>query len=174
MNCEMKTCMDISLAVEIIRDAAAWLTAKEETLWLPEEITQDEIQRRYKASDFVIAYVDNKPVGCVALVDHMPYYWPETPVEKSLFIHKLSVTSGFHGQGIGIALLAYDVQEAKNQGYAALRLDCDVRPKLCVFYEKRGFVKEGEKSFANGKYHAALYVKQIAAASPFYRFHKPV
>jgi putative hydrolase of HD superfamily len=161
MNCEIKICDDISIAIGIIYDAAAWLSEKGETLWLPDEITPEEIKKRYAENDFAIAYVDKKPVGCVALVDHMPFYWPSVPAEKSLFLHKLSVIKGFHGHGIGDALMNYAQQKAKKRGYEALRLDCDIRPKLCAYYEKHGYIKEGEKVFANGIYHIALYVKVL-------------
>lgn len=63
----------------------------------------------------------------------------------------IEATGEFHGQGIGGKLIDFCINEAKQRGYAAIRLDAvpDNIPAKKL-YEKNGFVYLGDVDLGRG------------------------
>lgn len=71
-------------------------------------------------------------------------------------IGRLAVRKPFRGRGIGSALLAKLIEQAKQSGMSAVFLNaqCDVEP----FYQQHGFVAEGEVFEEAGIPHRRMYL----------------
>ena len=98
---------DIPVPEEVLLNTVNWLNEMEQPLWNANEVTWDELSKNYRISDFYIAYADGKPSGCLALVDHDPFFWPDVKKGESLFIHKLAVTEAARKAGVADALIEF-------------------------------------------------------------------
>jgi GNAT superfamily N-acetyltransferase len=149
---------DIPTLESILLDTVSWLNEMGQPLWDADEITWASLSKSYKASDFFIAYNDGKPSGCMALVDHDPFFWPDVAKGEALFIHKLAVIKTARKTGVADALMAFFKERGILRVVKSLRLDTHaLRPKLRAFYERHGFKLYGIKTF-NGDRHTAFYI----------------
>lgn len=149
---------DIPIIEEILTDVVDYLDSINQPQWGREEVTWQGLSKCFLIEDFYIAYMDDAPAGCVAIVDFDPVYWPDIERGSSLFIHKLAVKRCAAGKGVSAALLDYAKMECIRRKIPALRLDTHaLRPKLCHFYERNGFTFV-EKKVLFGKYHTAFYI----------------
>jgi putative acetyltransferase len=79
----------------------------------------------------LIAYLNNQPVGCVAL---------KNIGEKTCEMKRLFVKQQFQGRKIGRMLAESIIEKAKNKGYKMMKLDTveSLKPALCL-YKSLGF-----------------------------------
>ncbi|MCL2003434.1 MAG: GNAT family N-acetyltransferase [Oscillospiraceae bacterium] len=154
---------DIPVIESILLDTVNWLNEIEQPLWEPDWVTWDALAKSYRIEDFFIADSDGVSCGCVALVDHDPFFWPDIEKGASLFIHKLAVTKAAKGSGAADALMEYAAALCKEKRIPAIRLDCHQhRPKLRAFYEKHGFVCVDERTLGKDKtFFTAFYMREI-------------
>jgi GNAT superfamily N-acetyltransferase len=83
----------------------------------------------------LLAYSDQKPAGCVALKE----IDKDTCEMKRMFVY-----SKFHGKGVGVALTARIIEEARRIGYSTIKLDTSIRQREAQeLYSKMGFVQTG-------------------------------
>jgi len=76
-------------------------------------------------------------------------------------MHKLAVTAAARKRGVGDALMDAFKAQGVARGVRTLRLDTHaLRPKLCAFYERHGYVL-AETKVLLGKYHTAFYVHTL-------------
>lgn len=153
---------DIDVIEDILRDAVLWMNVNNiPNLWNKENIRWNRISESYSINDFYIAYVGNKPVGCMAVTDEDKTYWKDIEKGTSLYIHKLAVKQEARGRGISKELIDYAKEKAVTNNIKFLRLDCNAeRMKLRAIYEKQGF--KFVKKVSNEKgYELALYVCDI-------------
>jgi GNAT superfamily N-acetyltransferase len=81
----------------------------------------------------VVAYVDGRPAGCVAMRD-----LGDGVSEKK----RMYVPVEFQGMGLGRALLDRIVADAAAAGYRAMRLETSVRQTDAIrLYERSGFAR---------------------------------
>jgi GNAT superfamily N-acetyltransferase len=79
----------------------------------------------------LIAYLDGKPAGCVALRDLG---------DGVCEMKRMFVPEAFRGRGVGRALAERIVAEGKEAGYRAMRLDTSRRQSEAMqLYERAGF-----------------------------------
>jgi len=149
---------DIPIIEDILLDALNWLDRTGKQMWIKSQITWGYLSTRFSIHDFSIAFMNDIPVGCMALVDADPVYWRNIQKGESLFIHQLAVKRVGAGQGVSTALIDYAKTQATLRGMGAVRLDCNQsRKKLRELYEREGFVCVEEKLFFE-QYYAAMYV----------------
>lgn len=134
-------------------------------VWSKERVSWEGLSKEFSIADFHIAYIDDKPVACVALQDHAPFYWYE-PVEKgeALFLRRLAVKRCAAGKNFSRYLLDYAVNECHRKSIKTLRLDFDTNnEKLKKIYESFGFVckKQEIKVIGGSDYHISYYVYYI-------------
>lgn len=91
----------------ILLDTVNWLNEMDQPLWGEEDVKWEALSKNYLISDFYIAYSDDRPSGCVAIVDHDPFMWPDVKKGDSLFIHKLAVAGFARKAGIADALMVF-------------------------------------------------------------------
>jgi GNAT superfamily N-acetyltransferase len=79
----------------------------------------------------LLAYVDRKPAGCVALRDLG---------DGVCEMKRMFVPEAFRGRGVGRALAERIIAEGKEAGYRAMRLDTSRRQSEAMqLYERAGF-----------------------------------
>ncbi|MCL2055926.1 MAG: GNAT family N-acetyltransferase, partial [Oscillospiraceae bacterium] len=124
------------------------------------EITWDALSKNYKIGDFYIAYADDIPAGCMALIDYDPFFWPDVQKGEALFIHKLAVIKAARKSGVADSLIDFAKNECVTRKIPTLRLDCDaMRPKQRIVYERNGFICVGEKKMGVKRvFNLAYYV----------------
>ena len=79
----------------------------------------------------LLAYYNETPAGCVALreID-----------EQSCEMKRMFVYSQYHGKGVGRALAASIINEAKSIGYSVMKLDTSIRQVEAIgLYQAMGF-----------------------------------
>ena len=152
---------DIPVLESILLDTVNWLNEINQPMWGNEDVKWEKLSRQFKISDFYIAYLDNKPSGCMALVDWDPFLWPDVKKGGSLFIHKLAVVKSARKTGVADALMDFFKEQGAARGIKTLRLDTHaLRPRLRLFYERHGFIF-AEKKIISGKFHTAFYIYNL-------------
>ena len=151
---------DIPIIEDILLEAFTWLENTDKQMWVKSKLTWESLSAWLSIHEFYIAYMNNNPVGCMALIDHDPSIWKEIEKGESLYIHRLAVKRMAAGQGVSKALIDYAKTQAIERGINAVRLDCwRDRKKLRAMYEREGFMCV-EETFLFGHYHTALYIWQ--------------
>lgn len=145
---------DIHIIEEIMIDVVNFLDSIGQPQWERQNVSWQGLSRYFKIDNFYIASIDDSPVGCFALIDYDPTFWPNVAKGKSLFIHKLAVKRCGSKQGVSKALIDF----AKMQAIKEIRLDThQFRTKVRTIYECEGFICVGEKCLYE-KYHTAFYI----------------
>lgn len=84
---------------------------------------------------FLVAYIDNAPVGCGAV---------RSIEEGAAEIKRMYVAPGFRQRGVARRVLEALEQEARNLGVTRLLLETGSRqPEAIALYEKAGYVVRG-------------------------------
>jgi len=149
---------DIPVIEGILLDAVNRLNAEGQPLWGAEEVSWGALSKSYGAGDFYIAYLDGVPSGCMAMVDHDPFFWPDVKKGEALFIHKLAVTTAARKSDAADALIDFFKARGAERGVKTLRLDTHaLRPRLRAFYERHGFVCS-EVKIIRDIWHMAFYI----------------
>jgi GNAT superfamily N-acetyltransferase len=151
---------DTDVVVAVLHEAAAWLDAREESLWPADLLAEASIAADVDAGLFWMAEVDGVPAGVARLQPSDPDFWPDVPDGTSLFLHRLAVRRAVAGQGVSTALLRFAVERTRALGLESLRLDCVAdRPKLRAIYERFGFLHHSDRQV--GPYFVSRYVYDV-------------
>lgn len=148
---------DINVIEDILIDAVNHFG-----IWSKERVSWEGLSREFSIEDFHIAYINDEPAGCMALVDSAPFFWIEK-IEKgeSLFLRRLAVKRFAAGRNISADLMEYAVNKCREKNIKTLRLDCDLdKEKLNKIYADFGFICEKKETLAIGgkNYPTAFYV----------------
>ncbi|MDD4164450.1 MAG: GNAT family N-acetyltransferase [Eubacteriales bacterium] len=158
ISIKQATDKDIPVIEEIMTDVIDWLESIGQPQWKRQNVTWSGLSRNFHVGDFYIATIENEPVGCMALIDYDPTFWPEVQKGESLFIHKLAVKRCGAKQGVSKALISFAKEQAIKLNINNVWLDThQFREKVRDLYEREGFVCINEKCLF-GKYHTAFYV----------------
>ena len=148
---------DIPVLESILLDTVCWVSEMGDPLWNKEDVVWEKLSRNYQISDFYIAYIDDISSGCMALIDHDPFFWPEVNKGESLFIHKLAVTKVARKSGVSGVMMDFFKEQGAVRGVRTIRLDTDaLRKKTMAYYERHGFVLKEIKIM--GRFHVAFYI----------------
>jgi GNAT superfamily N-acetyltransferase len=147
---------DTSIIEDILLDVVQWLDSNNMHQWERKNVLWEHLQQFYRVDDFCLAYSEKNPVGCMALTDYDPVFWPDIPRGKSLFIHKMGVKRIARGKGVFDALIGYAKDSCIKRGIPWIHIDChQSRTKVRALYEKHGFRCVAETLL--GDYSTALY-----------------
>lgn len=148
---------DIFVIEDIMMDVLDFLDSIKQPQWEREKVTWKELSKNFTVTNFYIAYLDHSPVGCMALVDYDPMFWPTVKKGESLFIHKLAVKRSGAKKGVSKALINFAKSKAVASGINSVRLDChQYRAKVRKIYETEGFVCVDERCLFD-RYPTAFY-----------------
>lgn len=129
----------------ILQEVAVWLENKGIKLWEANELAPEKIENQVIKGMFWLAKVNGEIAGCLRFQTEDMEYWDDIPHSDSAFVHRVAVKRKFAGKGVAIALLDWAKLQAKLLNKKYLRLDCDQRQKLILFYESQGFKFHSEK-----------------------------
>ncbi len=146
---------DSNIVSSILTEAALWLDSIGQPLWEPNELLPECIIDDVRLGLYYLVKFDGQEVGTFKFQLEDKLIWPEISQNESAFIHRLAVKREFAGKGVSDQIIGWAKSHAKKIGKKFLRLDCELRPKLCSIYEARGFTKHGEKTV--GPWHVARY-----------------
>lgn len=148
---------DISIIEDIMLDVVDFLDSIKSPQWERKNATWKGLSKYFTVTDFYIAYLDNVPLGCMALVDYDPFFWPNIKKGESLFIHKLAVKRIGAKKGISKALIDFAKEKSIDLDINSVRLDShQSRLKVRKIYEKEGFICVEERCLFDC-YHTAFY-----------------
>ncbi|MFJ1755656.1 GNAT family N-acetyltransferase [Kitasatospora sp. NPDC088134] len=133
----------------LIDGAVAWLAARGRTgQWgtVPWSQRPESVERAERSCREQLVRVAEAPDGAVAgvcvLSEHAPGYAGPAG-ERELYVHWLVTDRARSGSGIGAALVADAVREARARGIGLLRVDCYAGGdgRLVEQYERLGFTR---------------------------------
>ncbi len=139
----------------ILIEAASWLNSINQPLWQCSNLVENVITEDVHAGLFYIARLDGQPAGVFKFQFEDKIIWPDVPTGESAFLHRLAVRRIAAGTGLAGQMLEYAKKMTRQSGRKFLRLDCAKRPKLCAFYERNWFSRNGDCSA--GSYCVARY-----------------
>lgn len=148
---------DCEMVYRILHENAVWLETRKIVQWpIPWlESKREEIFKSVKYGEFFIAYKQNAVVAVVEIKTEPESMWGFDG-GASLYIHKLALSAGHRGKGIGREVIRKIVSRAKKDGFQYIRLDCVANnKKLCEYYCASGFRFKGVAN--NGEVDVALY-----------------
>ena len=123
----------------------------EKIKWVEEGIQNNEF--------FFIELASREKLGMVRILNEDLLYWGKQD-DKAKYIHSLVIKEKYNGQGIGAKIIQKIEHNAKVENCKYLRLDADSKnPKLCAYYERKGFKKVGTKELSLSVYN--LYEKEL-------------
>jgi len=150
---------ELSLVMEILAEAAAWLKQKGIDQW--PSPPNEHWQRRMAAAVgrgelYTFGVVKNR--FAIARFTWRDPYWPDDNLAG--YIHSMAVHPGMQGQNVGGVILFWAMMKARREGKQFLRLDCLAgNGRLRRYYEDQGFTYQRE--ITDQDYVAALYEKEI-------------
>ncbi len=150
---------DIDIVLDILNDAARWLTSRGIDQWRPGSFDRAQLTARIDSGEIYLATVDGQPAGTLTLQASDPLFWPDAP-DDALYLHKLAVHRTYAGRGLGLYLLRWAERMAAARGKRYLRLDCMAESAaLRAYYEAAGFGHRCD--IAGRNWSASLYEKAI-------------
>ena len=154
---------DIKIIEDILLDAV-----KNFNIWSKERVSWEEgLSREFAPGDFHIAYLNNEPAGCMALVDSPPFFWADKEkIEKgeSLFLRRFAVKRFASGRNLSKDLMDYAVQKCRENNIKSLRLDTDPKnEKVNQIYLNFGFACEKieTRTIGGKEYDIVYYIYNI-------------
>jgi len=150
---------DMSLVMEILAEAAAWLKEKGIDQWPspPNEHWQRRMAEAIQREEVYTVGIVNNRFGIVRFTWSDPY-WPDDNLAG--YMHSMAVRPALQGQNVGGLILFWAMMKAKRAGKEYLRLDCLAgNGRLRRYYENQGFSHRGE--VVDHDYIAALYEKTV-------------
>jgi GNAT superfamily N-acetyltransferase len=152
---------DETLVAASLAEAAAWLIARNMSMWQQGELAADCITADVAAGLYYLAECDGEPAGTLRFQLSDPLFWPDVPQDEAVYIHRLAVRREFAGGRASQQLLQWAADRAVALGRKYLRLDCDAaRGKLRAVYEKFGFRYHSDRQV--GPYLVARYQRSIS------------
>ena len=127
-------------AAQLLQGVTAHLNEIQCPLWVEQQVSVQGLKSSYKIEELhFIVDLSGSTVGVVFLQDSDPCFWPELQSLDSLFVHKLAVAPAYKGRCYGRHIIQLIVAEAERRGLQWVRLDCDDREPLHLFYQNNGF-----------------------------------
>jgi GNAT superfamily N-acetyltransferase len=155
---------EASIVSALLLEAAEWLSERGLEMWLKHEISIERVTPDVEMGRFLVARMDEVPVGVMKYQTSDALFWPNIAPNSSAFIHRLAVARSWSGRGISNALIDHAAELARRDGREWLRLDCSSdRAQLRSFYERAGFRLCGFRQVS--EWHVALYERSTIQGS---------
>ncbi|MFG2194588.1 GNAT family N-acetyltransferase [Streptomyces sp. NPDC048639] len=137
---------DIPAILTMLDRAVAWLVEEGRTgqwgtePWSTRPRGAEKVAELVRSGTPWLAEVDGVPAGTLVLAPH-----PSDPIpraeEPEVFVRLLVTDRRYAGHGVGSALLAHAVEEARRQAISLVRVDCYAGGggRLVDYYQRNGF-----------------------------------
>ncbi|MEW9532296.1 GNAT family N-acetyltransferase [Microbispora sp. NPDC049125] len=134
---------DLPAVLALLAEAAHWLDALGVRQWPAGGFPAHRIEPLIaEGVVYLLGGAGRPPAATVAVDGHAdPEFWrPSDRPGDALYVHKLAVSRGYSGQGLGETLLDWAGLRAGAQGRRWLRLDCSKdNARLQSYYSGAGF-----------------------------------
>ena len=147
--------VDAIIVSSILTEAAAWLDSIGQPLWGSNELLPECIISDIKLGLYYLCWSGRHAIGTFKFQLEDKTIWPDVSQDDSAFLHRIAIKRSFAGEGVSAAIINWAKTHTKDIGRKFLRIDCELRPKLCRIYENQGFVKHSEKDV--GPWHVVRY-----------------
>ena len=127
------------VAENILKEVVLDLGVRGKQLWTLDQVDKEELKRRYQLDELFLLTDNLNIFGMVFIQNDDPFFWPEINQIDSMFLHKLAVLPKYQNEGLGYKIIESAIDLAKSKTIKWIRLDCDGRPELKIYYEKFGF-----------------------------------
>jgi GNAT superfamily N-acetyltransferase len=125
----------------VLDEAAAWLRERGVEQW-PARFDPSWVEGAVRRGETWLAVAGGTAAGTVTL-DLADPVWDEAPAADALYVHRMAVRRA--AAGLGAVILDWAAGVAREQGRAALRLDCVAsNRRLRGYYEAAGFAHRGD------------------------------
>ncbi|MFF3166132.1 GNAT family N-acetyltransferase [Streptomyces sp. NPDC003273] len=125
----------------LLQGASAWLASRGIDQWqYPPH--RDRIVTALERGVCFLAFEDGEPIATIQVDDFAdPEFWgPEDDPGAALYVHRMAISRGAAGRGVGRELLDWATDRAAEQGKQWLRLDAwKDNEGLHRYYEGSGF-----------------------------------
>jgi GNAT superfamily N-acetyltransferase len=160
---------DLDDVLEILNEAARWLTSRGIRQWPADGFPREPIAGDIARGEVYIARCERGAVGTFALQWSDPLFWPGA-ADEAAYIHRIAVRR--NARGLGVELLKFAERVTIAKGPKLLRLDCfSGNEPLCRYYERAGFVRRADIEIdprgdatvpeSTGRFFARQYEKSL-------------
>jgi GNAT superfamily N-acetyltransferase len=151
---------DLDRVLEILEEASRWLLSKGfDSQWVPGPTFRQAIKENIERGEVYVLKDLKATIGTITLQWSDKKFWGDVPPDAG-YIHKFAVTRSKSGQRLGLRLLHWAEEKAREEGRRYLRLDCLAdNQTIRKYYEKAGFVHVRDTMVAGWK--ASLYEKKL-------------
>ncbi len=159
---------DAPAVLDMLDSAVAWMNDRGNTeQWGTTPYSQKpggvaRVERYMTENAPHIAELAGTPVGALVLDTGPSPQMPIAPAEEpERYVRLLVSDRRYAGRGIGAALLAHAVEEARQAGVGLLRVDCYAggRGELVAFYERSGFIPTDR--FLSGTWPGQVLARRV-------------
>lgn len=162
-NMEKAHMGDVEAIVQLFVEAAVWMKARGIYQWTtaPRPTFWEHIRQKIVEGEvFVVRAANGRLLGHIRFDFEASHIWPDDPA-GTVYVRGLVIANKMRGQGLGVDMLHWAQEYARQKGYRRLRLDCLAENRrLCRYYADYGFTFLGEGY--SGSYTAALYEMMLA------------
>jgi GNAT superfamily N-acetyltransferase len=160
---------DIDDVLDILDEAARWLSSRGIKQWPTDGFPRDLIAGDIAHGEVYVARRDRRAVGTFTLQWKDELFWPGA-TEAAGYIHRIAVRRD--ARGLGVELIKFAERATAATGRKILRLDCFAgNDALCGYYERAGFVRRAEIEIdprddatvpeSTGRFFARQYEKSL-------------
>ncbi len=153
---------DLDTVLDILEEAASWLTSRGIDQWQPglfRRIRRQSIADQVSRGEVYLARRDGQPVGTLTLQWADQMFWGNVSDDAG-YIHRLAIRRAYAGMELGHHLLQWGEGKVASAGRDYLRLDCMAENQaLRQYYEQAGFTSRGEIQGQGWK--ASLFEKKV-------------
>ncbi|MBC2456909.1 GNAT family N-acetyltransferase [Clostridium beijerinckii] len=130
----------IDIFSKVLNDSATWLNSINQPMWKYEDITSEELLKKYSIEDMKLCYEKGNLIRVYILQWYDPLFWANLQKNESGIMHKLAVCRESVKKGYGHKLIQSVELICKEHNVKWLRLNCGTfRDRLRNFYESNGF-----------------------------------
>lgn len=143
-----------------LREArSAWLAGRGIQQWKVGEVTLDEVESQVLAGEWHLLRHGGALAAAVRLLWHDEAFWG-AQLPTAAYLHGLMVDREYAGRRLGLALVAWAEEQARQAGRSLLRLDCaEDNPALRRYYTEQGFRVVGRRDF-EGRWSSVVLLEK--------------
>ena len=153
---------EISKAISVMREVAAWGREKGYRVWPDEWLTEEElITPNAQPENFCIGTIDGEIACAFSLKWADSDYWPNAPQFEAAYLHKFCVRRKFAGMGMTKLVTETVRAECRKRGIRYIRLDTGLDEKVVrKIYLSAGYKIVDIIDYPNGR-SMALYEMEV-------------
>ena len=148
LSFERATNKHLDFVLGIYAEAGTWLhDVKGISGQWAREVPNEEAQQWIDSGGLYVASLESEPIGIVRILRDGGKLWSDRP-EAAIYVGGIAVSRRFAGRGLGLNILSWAEQIARDDQKPFLRLDgMAANSRLRQYYVDSGFESLGESSY---------------------------